>query len=270
MTFWQWLTITWDSIVNNSAAAWLITLATVIALLYQIKRNNMYNDQQYEMQRRVNAANILYQWSTNLTMEESISKRIVEQFSEEQVKILIKGEGLLKIKKNQYIKLKLIFKNIVNDNIQSIIDEIQKITDNGKIATMRIIKNEDKKDNIFNNRCSDCVNNELITLSKEEIILLRWYIMHYLNNLECVLLQCKSGIVDIDIMFEQLKYQYDTRDGVMALKKVRNIVGNDAYPAIEWFCIKLEEKLRSDILEKGVVNPKFSLKEKIIQLLEKE
>lgn len=79
--------------------------------------------------------------------------------------------------------------------------------------------------------------------------------MHYLNNLEVLLLQCKISTVDQDIFFEQLKYQYNTRDGVMALKKVINAVGGiEAYPAIEWFCTKLEEKMKSDILEKENVD----------------
>ena len=79
--------------------------------------------------------------------------------------------------------------------------------------------------------------------------------MHYLNNLECVLLQCKIGIDDIDVMYEQLKYQYNTRDGVMALKTFRDVTGGvEAYPAIEWFCIKLEEKMKKEILEKGKVD----------------
>ncbi len=95
----------------------------------------------------------------------------------------------------------------------------------------------------------------MVELNKEAVVLLSSYVMHYLNNLEVLLLQCKISTVDQDIFFEQLKYQYNTRDGVMALKKVRNAVGGiEAYPAIEWFCAKLEEKMKSDILEKENVD----------------
>lgn len=54
----------------------------------------------------------------------------------------------------------------------------------------------------------------MVELNKEAVVLLRSYVMHYLNNLEALLLQCKISTVDQDIFFEQLKYQYNTRDRV--------------------------------------------------------
>lgn len=180
------------------------------------------------MQRRVNAANILYQWSVSTTKEETIAKRIVEKFSDQQVKSLLSEESF-KISKSNYNKISFIFKNL------------------GVEKNSRQSTHEER-------RCADCINKDLVELSVEEVVLLRWYVMHYLNNLECLLLQCKISIVDQDIFFEQLRYQYNTRNGVMALKKVRNAVGGiEAYPAIEWFCTKLEEKMKKDILLKGPV-----------------
>ena len=241
MTFWQWLTITWDSIVKNGSAGWIITIITVWILIKQIKQNEEFNRQTYEMQRRVNAANTLFQWSINSKVEETISKRVVEKFSEDEVRKLLNEESF-KIKKEHYEKISFILRN-ANINIKS--DNCRDDSNNSCSELQEVTSN----------KCEDCVNKDMIELNKEAVVLLRAYVMHYLNNLEVLLLQCKISTVDQDIFFEQLKYQYNTRDGVMALKKVRNAVGGiEAYPAIEWFCTKLEEKMKSDILEKENVD----------------
>ena len=241
MTFWEWLTITWDSIVNNGAAAWFITIITAWILKKQLKQNKEFNKQTYEMQRRVNAANTLFQWSINSKVEETIVKRVVEKFSEDEVRKLLNEESF-KIKKDHYEKISFILRN-ANINIKNDI-----CNDDNSISC-------DKLQDGLSNKCEDCVNKDMVELNKEAVVLLRSYVMHYLNNLEVLLLQCKISTVDQDIFFEQLKYQYNTRDGVMALKKVRNAVGGiEAYPAIEWFCTKLEEKMKSDILEKENVD----------------
>ena len=111
MNFWEWLTITWDSIVQNGSASWIITIVTVIALFYQIYKNNVYNKQLHELQRRVNAADILYKWATELTKEESTVKRIVEQFNEKQVKAIVKEADKLYITKEQYDILVAVLKS---------------------------------------------------------------------------------------------------------------------------------------------------------------
>ncbi len=100
--------------------------------------------------------------------------------------------------------------------------------------------------------------------------MLRWYIMHYLNNLECVLLQCKNGSVDVDVFYEQFRYQYNTRDGVMALKEFREVAGGiESYPAIEWFCANLEERAKEKILEKEKVDEERGFIAKLIIFLER-
>lgn len=222
-----------ENIDWTNVAAWSITVVTSASLFIQTQRSNKYNKQRYEMSRRVNAANILYKWSESTTKEEVIVKRVVEKFNEQQVRSLL-SEEKFKISKELYKKLTVALNK--GDS---------KSTEDGGCCNAC----NEKED-----RCDDCTNKDLVELTKEDVILVRWYVLHYLNNLECLLMHCKIGIVDQDLFFEQLRYQYNTRDGVMALKLVRNAVGGiEAYPAIEWFCIKLEEKMRKDILEKGYV-----------------
>lgn len=53
------------------------------------------------------------------------------------------------------------------------------------------------------------------------------------------------------VFFGQFNYQYNTQNGVMALKTFRNLAGGvDSYPATEWFCVKMEDKIRKEIIEK--------------------
>ncbi len=87
-----------------------VTIFTVLLLWWQIRQNNKFNKQLHESQRRNNAANILYQWSVNLTKEESIAKRIVEQFDKAQVKALFCEADTLIVTQEQYEKMFQIFK----------------------------------------------------------------------------------------------------------------------------------------------------------------
>lgn len=233
------INIIWSDIIKSDAAAWIITIVTSLVLVYQTYKGKIYNKQLHELQRRVNATDSLYRWVSDLSKEESIIKRIAEQFSKEQIKIIINEGNFLYLKKDQYDILSVILKK--KDNYNKMENKFQKS------------KNR-------NNKCFKCDNlncpnsRNMKKLYKEDIVLLRWYLIQYLNKLEALLLQCKNGTVDIDVMYEQLKYQYNAKDGVMALKKVRYAMGPEAFPAIEWFCTKLEEKMRNDILEKGYID----------------
>ncbi len=71
--------ILWD------LASWTITIITALSLRKQLKQNKEFNKQTYEMQRRVNAANTLFQWSINSKVEETIAKRVVEKLTEDEV-----------------------------------------------------------------------------------------------------------------------------------------------------------------------------------------
>lgn len=226
----------------------IIAIVTFSILCYQVWFANKQNKQKYEMARRVNATNILHQWSVNLTKEESIAKRIVEQFSEEKARALFNESDTIQVTKEQYSKLRVIFnRNNKDTNLL-----------NNKNFNCNKHKKERQKSKKY--RCHDCVNKNLHTLKKEEIILLRWYITHYLNNLETVLLFCKNGCADIDAFEEQFRYQYNTRDGVMALSKYRDAAGGiDSYPAITWFCERLEAKNKEKILQKEYVDKNISL-----------
>lgn len=91
-------------------ASWTITIITALSLRKQLKQNKEFNKQTYEMQRRVNAANTLFQWSINSKVEETIAKRVVEKFSEDQVRKLLNEESF-KIKKEHYEKISFILRN---------------------------------------------------------------------------------------------------------------------------------------------------------------
>lgn len=71
--------ILWD------LASWTITIITALSLRKQLKQNKEFNKQTYEIQRRVNAANTLFQWSINSKVEETIAKRVVEKLTEDEV-----------------------------------------------------------------------------------------------------------------------------------------------------------------------------------------
>lgn len=229
----------WSSILTIvgfivSVISVAVSAFTLLFLRRQLNIIVEHNRQLHEMERRENACNIVAQWSHNLKKEESIAKRIVEKFDEKQSRALFDEQEFL-VTRDHYDKLMVVL-GTTNCN-------------NGESCDVG--KEEDTQRHF----CDDCYQKNMVKLEKRQVILLRWYIMHYLNDLECVLLQCKQGIADEDVFFEQFQYQYNTQNGVMALKTFRTIAGGSScYPATEWFCANMEEKLKNDIIKKKHVD----------------
>ena len=212
-------------------------IVAVCTLFYMHKQKGLiieHNHQLHEKSRRENACRIIADWSHNLRKEESIAKRIVERFDEKQARAL-HNEEEFSITKDLYDKLVVILEEAGGQNEPA--------------------SNSNKQPDNQNRCCEDCYQKNMVKLNKKQVVLLRWYVMHYLNDLECVLLQCKQGIADEEVFIEQFNYQYNTKDGVMALKVFRTIAGGvSSYPATEWFCVKMEERLRKEIIEKQYVD----------------
>lgn len=244
-----------------TVASWTITLVTAFALWKQIKlmrkqldnaqeameqtndlleQNKEFNHQQHESQRRNNSIEAMYKFINDTDIKDCIAKRVVEQFDDNQVRSLQRGEAGISITHDQYEMLKIVFDGYnFNRNISEVCDNREDIKECEK----------NKK------QCDDCPVKERVKLTYQEVLILRYHVTKYLNLLEVILLNCKNGCGDPDAFFEQFKYQYNTRDGIMALKKFRVAAGSiESYPAIEWFCAKLEEKERKLILEKEKVD----------------
>lgn len=89
-------------------------------------------------------------------------------------------------------------------------------------------------------------------ISKKCAIKIRSKTIEYLNNMEFLLVGWKEGIYDEDIIVEQFDFVIDKEKGKNMLEDFRNAAGGvKAYPAIELFCLYLEDKRRKQIQHKG-------------------
>lgn len=227
-----------DGMDTNTCSLIISVLSLMISFFALINMNKQkgllikHNHQLHEKSRRENACRIIADWSHNLRKEESIAKRIVEKFDEKQARALYNEEEF-SVTKDIYDKLMVILEPEGNE---------------ASCAS-------DKDNDAQNRHCDDCEQKNMVKLKKRHVVLLRWFVIHYLNDLECVLLQCKQGIADEEVFFGQFNYQYNTQNGVMALKTFRNLAGGvDSFPATEWFCVKMEDKIRKEIIEKQHVD----------------
>lgn len=229
-----------DNLTNG--ASWCITIVTSVVLALQIYSQRIYNRQQHESERRLAGAKALNMWLMHVTMYDSICKKIVDTFDDVQANMLMNEVEGVAVTKEQYRKLSIVFQHELNKRCSS-----NKNSDKSRYY-------KDKKRGKKHSICIGCTRKDNESLTLEEVIVVRWHVMHYLNGLECVLMQCKSNIVDTDMFFEQMRYQYNKSNGVMSLQKFREAAGGaESFPAIEWFCIEMDRRLRESIGKKAKV-----------------
>ena len=97
------------------------------------------------------------------------------------------------------------------------------------------------------------VNNQY-NIPQEYAIKIRSTIIKYLNNMEFLLVGWKEGIFDEDIIVEQFYFLIDKEKGKNMLEDFRNAAGGEkTYPAIELFCLYLENMKRKQIQHKGPI-----------------
>ncbi len=168
----------------------------------------------HEKSRREKAIEMLFEWADKKSEEMEYAKKIVEKFSSEQCRKLYLEE--------EFIVDKLLYYDIK------------------KMLNRNKIKDED--------------NMEKFSLSKLEVKKIKYFITKYLNLLESILVAWQYSVADREIIENEFSSLYSLKEGQSLLQNYRVACGNaDKFPAIELFCIRLEERAKGKLKEKGNV-----------------
>ncbi len=172
---------------------------------------------EHEKSRREKTVDLLVQWSLQLKPETNMAVKIVEKFDRQQcVDLFTMSEFAVE-------------KNIYKD--------IRSLLGNGKCKKG---KRKDRRGRV--------------KLSKEEVKKLRFLVILYLNMLESILAAWQMSIVDREMIERQFSYLYKPEEDKKCLENFRIAAGGEeCYPAISGFIMKLQEDRREMIKEKGYI-----------------
>lgn len=173
----------------------------------------------HEEIRRIKTVEIMENWSKSLEKETSFAEKIVKGFTDDQCRSLFFKEPLdLDSKKGRDIC------QICNVKVCDVTQE----------------------------ECNKCISGEKFKLEGVQLSEFRWYVVGYLNMLESVMTAWNLNIVDREEIENQFQYLYNPEKGWNALKPFRDAAGGmDAYPNIEKFMKRLEQKRNRGSREKS-------------------
>jgi hypothetical protein len=120
-----------------------------------------------------------------------------------------------------------------------------------KIYNMKVVKiSEDNtaiiKGILDNDKLT--AENGFITINEYESSIIRSYVLKYLNSLETILTGWRLGIVDKEIIEEELIYLYNSEKDKCVLHNFRNVAGMHSYPSIKAFCITLNKLYSKEVI----------------------
>jgi len=163
----------------------------------------------HDRSRRENAINYLFEWSRGLFQSASLARRLAEGLTEQQTLELIHERPL---------RLSAEKKNLV-------LGVLSKVPQEGLLE-----------------------QNGEITLKEREVSDVRWQLVRYLNILESIFAAARHNVADKDILIEEFGFLHSPTEGFHLLKKFRDAMGADSYPALMELDEELEQRRK---LEKG-------------------
>ncbi len=183
-----------------SALAACIALAGIFYMYKTLKAD-------HERSRRITSVEMLHIWHERLSRKASISRKLVEQFSFEQAKAVLKQEKIT-LEKNLKESFFSIFPEAADDMHHAI---------------------EENETNFV--------------VPEKYSALLRWELVSYLNTLETVLSAWNHKVADREMIEEQFEYFVSPEDNHYMLQEFRRAAGGAKhYPCIEVFVEHLKNK----------------------------
>jgi hypothetical protein len=186
-----------------TAIATAITATGVLTLRKQILMLRQQMTADHERSRRENAINYLFEWSRGLSQVSSLARRLAESLNDDQTRNLA-GE--------RPMRLSIDKRNLV-------------------LGCLSHVPEGGLKES----------NNEIL-LDEREVAEIRWQLVRYLNILESIFVAARHNVADKDILLEQFGYLVSSRQGHHLLKRFRDAVGGESYPALSELEKTLEER----------------------------
>lgn len=167
---------------------------------------------EHEKSRREKACELLLEWTEQRKEKMIYARNIVEKFSIEQYR-------------NLYLENKL-------EIDVSLKKDVQLFFNNDKINK-----------NIRNNK---------IKLNKAKVRKLKHFVLLYLNLSESILAAWQCSIADKEIIENEFEFLCSPEEGQNVLQNYRTACGSEnRFPAIELFCMRIKDKRKEKLKEKG-------------------
>jgi len=215
-----------------SVASNIANIGLLIGLLVQLGFIYKQLKTDHERSRREKALELLQWWSSIISEEMLIAKKIGETFDKTTARKVCNGEPI-KLNKELFPLVQRLFeKKIKTDN-----------------------------NNVFQNPFRKWKGNEkepscdsYITLETEEVIKLRYLLIKYLNSLESVLVGWQHNIADASVLKEEFSYLFKPEAGNETLENFRIACGGEkSFPAITIFLNHLKMERENQLKRKEPV-----------------
>ena len=237
------------------------TILGVIGLCWQVKA-------EHERSRREKAVDLLLKWNDSLKKETSSARKIVQAFSIEQCRSLVKQEKFI-VSRKDYDSILILMEKKEAETIKKTDTakeaEIVKKADTVKEA--EIVKKADTVKEAETVKKADTVKeaetvketepkinydtSDKVQLSAREVSKLRWLVISYLNLFESILVAWQYSVADREIIEAQFSYLFDLTNGCDALSTYRQACGGEnSYPAIEVFSAHVQEQKHKKLINK--------------------
>lgn len=192
---------------STDVSDWITAIASVISALsivfvgIQTKLLLKQIRSDHERSRRERAVEIIREWSNGIQRESSAARKFVETLDEMQIKALVNIKPFA-VERNA----ELFLKACVGDEHKG-------------------VKFEENK----------------ISLDTGAVSLVRWYVMRYLNGLECVMVAWRHNAADQEIIKEEFSYLFKQIPGdLVNLRKECDSL--HSFPALEEFIETYRDK----------------------------
>ncbi len=203
------------------ATNWVSSLASIVLavsvilvwwqarlLSQQIEQTRIIMEKDHERSRRENTTRAIQQWVTDIRPESSAADKVVWSLDDDRCRRLV---------------------NLQKTKIHSEQKELLECC-------------------IGRGCCNVEGEDGLIELRGDEVALLRYHTMAYLNSTETLLTSWQLNIVDQNTIVNQFKFLYRPKEGYDTLEKFRIAAGGtDSFPSTEAFIKKLKELYNSSI-----------------------
>lgn len=167
---------------------------------------------EHEKSRREKACELVLEWSEQRKEKMIYARNIVEKFSIEQCR-------------NLYLENKLEVDVSLKKDIQLFFKKSKNI----------------KKS-----------KNNKIKLNKTKVRKLKHFVILYLNLSESILAAWQCSIADREIIENEFEFLCNPEEGQNVLQNYRTACGSEnRFPAIELFCMRIEDKRKEKLKEKG-------------------
>jgi hypothetical protein len=208
----------------SDAAEWVTAVGTVFTaggVVFLWKQLDLLRKQvvaDHERSRRENSINYLFEWSKGLLQGTALAHKLVESLDEEHTRDLV-AERPLKLPVAQKSRLLAVLSKIPQGGLP-------------------------EKDG-------------QIILGESEVSELRWQVVRYLNILESIFAAARHNIADKEILIEQFGYLVSPKEGHHLLKKFREALGKEGYPALNQLEEDLERQHTAKPSTKAPVDKEF-------------